>query len=225
MWSKPALRQAGRHLRATPFTLLVLALVCVVCPWFPGSFLTGPPEPWLAFAGVSLEGLRSGEWWSIWTSLFFTTNPLAYATAILMIVFLLGLAERHLGSLKTAGVFFGAQFACVSAFLLVTQVAQHSDDGWLSRMADTRLIGPYGAVLATALAASALLPTLWQRRLRTVALSISLLLVLYVGHAETVVGFLGALIGLARRVVDAKQPRPSPPASVHGQGSPEPACH
>ncbi|MEO3942592.1 DUF2156 domain-containing protein [Paenarthrobacter nicotinovorans] len=193
---KPALQQAGRHLRATPFTLVVLALF-VILSLASGSFLSGPPEPWLAFAGVSLDGLRSGEWWSIWTSLFFTTNPLAYVTAILMFLFLLGLAERRLGSLRAAGVFLGSQFACVTAFLLVTQVAQYSDDGWLSRMADTRLIGPYGAVLGTALAASALLPTLWQRRLRTVAISVSLLLVLYVGHAETVVGFLGALIGLA----------------------------
>lgn len=192
---KPALGRAVRHLRSTPFTLLVLA-VFVGLSLVSGSFLTGPPQPWLAVASVSLEGLRSGEWWSIWTSLFFTTNPLAYATAVLMILFLLGLAERQLGSLNTAGVFFGSQFCCISAFLLVTQVAQYVDDGWLSVMADIRLIGPYGAVLATALAASALLPTLWQRRLRTVLLSISLLLVLYVGHAETVVGFLGALIGL-----------------------------
>lgn len=192
---KPAVAQAGRHLRSTPFTLFVLALF-VGLSFVSASFLTGPPEPWLSVASVSLEGLRSGEWWSIWTSLFFTTNPLAYATAVLMILFLLGLAERKLGSLKTAGMFFGSQFGCVSAFLLVTQVAQYVDEGWLAEMADTRLIGPYAAVLATALASSALLPTLWQRRLRTVVLSISLLLVLYVGHAETVVGFLGALIGL-----------------------------
>lgn len=192
---KPAIGQAGRHLLATPFTLIVLALF-VVLSFVSGSFLAGPPEPWLPVAGVSLDGLRSGQWWSIWSSLFFTTNPLAYATAVLMILLLLGLAERHFGFLRTAGVFFGSQFACVSAFLLLTQVARYADDGWLSRMADTRLIGPYGAVLATTLAASALLPTLWQRRLRTVALSISLLLVLYVGHAETVVGLLGALIGL-----------------------------
>ncbi|WP_091323734.1 bifunctional lysylphosphatidylglycerol flippase/synthetase MprF [Arthrobacter sp. cf158] len=193
---KPAILKAGRHLRATPFTLLVLVLF-VGLSLAAGSFLSGPPEPWLSVAGVSLDGLRAGEWWSIWTSLFFTTNPLAYATAIMMFLLLLGLAERRFGSVRTAGVFFGSQFACVSAFLLVTQVARYADDGWLSRMAGTRLIGPYGAVLATALAASALLPTLWQRRLRTVVLSISLLLVLYVGHAETVVGFLGALIGLA----------------------------
>ncbi|MEQ4566077.1 DUF2156 domain-containing protein [Paenarthrobacter sp. CAP02] len=192
----PAIRQAGRHLRSTPFTLFALMLF-VVLSLASGSLLTGPPEPWLPVAGVSLAGLKAGEWWSIWTSLFFTTNPLAYVTAILMMLFLLGLAERRFGPLKTAGVFLGGQFACVSAFLLVTQIARQADDGWLSRMADTRLIGPYGAILATAMAASALLPTLWQRRLRTVTLSISLLLLLYVGHAETVVGFLGALIGLA----------------------------
>ncbi len=95
--AEPALRQAGRHLRSTPFTLLVLA-VFVGLSLASGSFLTGPPRPWLAVASVSLEGLRSGEWWSIWTSLFFTTNPLAYATAVLMILLLLGLAERQLGS-------------------------------------------------------------------------------------------------------------------------------
>ncbi|NHW45780.1 DUF2156 domain-containing protein [Paenarthrobacter sp. MSM-2-10-13] len=192
---RPALGQAGRHLRSTPFTMMVLALF-VGLSLVSASFLTGPAEPWLSVASVSLEGLRSGEWWSIWTSLFFTTNPVAYVTAVLMILFFLGLAERHLGSLRTAGVLFGGQFACVSAFLLVTQVAQYLGDGWLSGMAGIRLIGPYGAVLTTVLAASAILPTLWQRRLRTVVLAISLLLVLYVGHAETVVGFLGALIGL-----------------------------
>ncbi|MEI2279073.1 DUF2156 domain-containing protein [Paenarthrobacter ilicis] len=192
----PALKQAGRHLRSTPFTLSVLVLFLALS-LFSGSFLGGPPVHWLPVAGVSLQGVKSGEWWSIWTSLFFTTNPLAYVTALLMMLFLLGLAERHLGSSRTALVLLGTQFGCVSAFFLVTQVARHVDDGWLSRMADLRLIGPYGAILATALAASASLPTLWQRRLRTVTLSTSLLLVLYVGHAETVVGLLGALLGLA----------------------------
>ena len=64
-------------------------------------------------------------------------------------------------------------------------------------MVNARLIGPYAAVLAVALAASGLLPTLWQRRLRTAVVSVSLLLVLYVGHPETVVGLAGALAGLA----------------------------
>ncbi|MFJ5955068.1 bifunctional lysylphosphatidylglycerol flippase/synthetase MprF [Paenarthrobacter sp. NPDC092416] len=193
---RPALRQTRRHLKSTPFTLLVLAAF-VATSVLTGSFFAGPPEHMLPVAGVSMDGLKSGDWWSIWTSLFFTTNPLAFLTAALMILFMLGLAERHFGLRRTALVFFGSQFACVSAFLLVTQVARFADDGWLSKMVDTRLIGPYGAVIATALAASGVLPTLWQRRLRTVTISLSLLLVLYIGHAETVVGLLGAIIGLA----------------------------
>ncbi|WP_426007569.1 phosphatidylglycerol lysyltransferase domain-containing protein [Paenarthrobacter sp. NyZ202] len=189
------MRLTARHLRATPLTTAVLILFAAVSI-VSGSFLSGPPEAWLPVAGVSLSGLRSGQWWSLWTSLFFTTNALAFATAVLMILFLLGIAERYLGFLRTAVMFFGSQFACVAAFLTVTQVARVADDGWLSRMVDQRLIGPYGALIATALAASALMPTLWQRRLRTVALSVAILLVLYIGHAETVVGLLGALIGL-----------------------------
>lgn len=192
---QPVLRQAYKHLRATPFTSLVLALFVAVSI-LSGSILAGPEESMLPVAGVTLAGLRSGEWWSIWTSLFFTTNLLAFVTAALMILFLLGLAERRFGFFRTAGVFLGSQFACVAAFLTVTQVARYIDDGWISRMVDTPLIGPYGALIATALAASALLPTLWQRRLRTVVLSLSLLLVLYIGHAETVMGLVGALIGL-----------------------------
>ena len=129
--------------------------------------------------------------------MFFATNLLAYAAAALMILLLLGLAERQLGTRRTAVFYFAAQFAAVTLFLLLTQLARYADDGWLSRMVDARLMGPYAAVLAVSLASSGLLPTLWQRRLRTAVVSISLMLVLYVGHAETVVGFAGALAGLA----------------------------
>ncbi|MHC8608284.1 bifunctional lysylphosphatidylglycerol flippase/synthetase MprF [Paenarthrobacter ureafaciens] len=192
---QPVIRQAVRHVQSTPFTLFVVAVFLTVAA-LSGSILSGPPESLLPIAGVTLEGLKAGEWWSIWTSLLFTTNVPAFIVAVLMVLIFLGFSERHLGSLRTAGLFLGCQFACVTAFLLVTQVAQYVNDGWLSAMVDHRLIGPYGAVLATGLAASAKLTALWQRRFRTVALSLTLLLVLYVGHPETVVGFLGALVGL-----------------------------
>ncbi len=148
-------------------------------------------------ASVSAPGLKAGNWWSLFSSMFFATNLLAYAAAALMILLLLGLAERQLGTRRTAVFYFAAQFAAVTLFLLVTQLARYADDGWLGRMVDARLMGPYAAVLAVSLASSGLLPTLWQRRLRTAVVSVSLMLVLYVGHAETVVGFAGALAGLA----------------------------
>lgn len=193
---REGLRGVLDHLRAVPFTLAVIA-VLLITGAATGSILSGPPESLLDVASVSLPGLKAGHWWSLFTSLFFATNPLAYLAAALMILLLLGVAERQLGTRRTAVFFFAGQFAAVTLFLLVTQLARFSGDGWLGLMVNARLIGPYAAVLAVSLAASGLLPTLWQRRLRTALVSASLLLVLYVGHAETVVGLAGALAGLA----------------------------
>ena len=193
---REGLRGALGHLRAIPFTLAVLAALLVTGA-ATGSLLSGPPESLLDVASVSAPGLKAGRWWALFASLFFATNPLAYLSAALMILLLLGLAERQLGTRRTAVFFFAAQFAAVTLFLLLTQLARFAGDGWLGLMVEARLIGPYAAVLAVSLASCGLLPTLWQRRLRTAVVSVSLLLVLYVGHAETVVGLAGALAGLA----------------------------
>ncbi|MDQ4047274.1 MAG: hypothetical protein M3127_07925, partial [Actinomycetota bacterium] len=192
---RQAVKATLRHFRDTPLTLGVLAAF-IAAGAVTGSFLAGPPEPMLDFAAVSAEGLRAGRWWSLFTSTFFATNPAAYVAAALMILLLLGLAERTLGPVRTAAFYFGGQFAAVSLFLLITQLAQQAGDPWLGPMADTLLMGPYAPVLAASLAASGVFPALWQRRLRTAALSTSLLLVLYVGHPESVAGLLGALVGL-----------------------------
>jgi phosphatidylglycerol lysyltransferase len=192
---RPALNRITGALKSMPFSVAVLA-VFLAAGAATGSYLAGPPEQLLDVAGVSGPGLRAGNWWSLFTSLFFATNPMAYVAASLMILLLLGPAERRMGTPVAAAFFFGGQFAAVTLFLLLTQLAGYVGDGWLDRMADDILLGPYPAVLTAALAASGRLPVLWQRRLRTGVLSISLLLVLYVGHAETVIGLLGAVLGL-----------------------------
>ncbi|HEY8753442.1 MAG TPA: hypothetical protein VIM40_07330, partial [Arthrobacter sp.] len=199
LWSTivvPAGRRVWTYLRSVPLTLSILGIF-LVAGAVTGSFLSGPPEELLSLAGVSGPGLKAGNWWALVTALFFATNPLAYLVAALMILLLLGVAERNLGPLRTGALFLGGQFAAVTVFLLVTQLARYMGDGWLGLMVDSSLIGPYAAVLATSLAASGKLPVLWRRRLRTAVLSVSLLLVLYVGHAETVIGLVGAVVGLA----------------------------
>lgn len=189
------IRRLGRQLKRIPFSLAFL-IAFLATGAATGSYLAGPPDALLEAASVSAPGLQGGLWWTMFSSLFFATNPLAYLAASVMVLGLMGLAERQLGTLRTAVFFFAGQFAAVSLFLLVAQLALFAGDGWLGPMAEVRLIGPYGAILAVTLAACALLPALWQRRLRTAVVSGSLLLVLYVGHAETVVGLSGALAGL-----------------------------
>jgi phosphatidylglycerol lysyltransferase len=192
---RPARDRIFAGLKSMPFSVAVLA-VFLAAGAVTGSYLAGPPEQLLDGAGVSGPGLRAGNWWSLFTSLFFATNPLAYVSASLMILVLLGLAERKLGTAAAVALFLGGQFGAVTVFLLITQLAGYVGDGWLDLMADDILIGPYPAVLAAGLAATGRLPVLWQRRLRTGVLSISLLLVLYIGHAETVIGLIGAVLGL-----------------------------
>ncbi|MDE8669065.1 DUF2156 domain-containing protein [Pseudarthrobacter sp. H3Y2-7] len=192
----PALQRFMGYLRSVPLTLSILGIF-LATGLLTDSFLGGPPEELLPLAGVSAPGLRAGHWWSLVTSLFFATNPLAYLVASLMILLLLGVAERKLGKLQTAALLLGGQFAAVTVFLLLTQLARYAGDGWLGLMTENALIGPYAAVLAVSMASSGKLRVLWRRRLRTAVLSVALLLVLYVGHAETVIGLIGALVGLA----------------------------
>ncbi len=215
-------RRTLAHFRAVPFTLAVLAVFLVVGA-VTGSFLSGPPNALLPIASVSAPGLRAGHWWSLFTSMFFATNLLAYLAASLMILLLLGLAERHLGTLRTAVFFFAGQFAAVTLFLLITQLARYVGDGWLGLMVNARLIGPYAAVLAVALAASGLLPTLWQRRLRTAVVSVSLLLVLYVGHAGDRRRARRGTGRPGRRLVDPGRPGDTAPAPLHGTRNAQPA--
>ena len=137
-----------------------------------------------------------------------------------MILLLLGLAERQLGTLRTAVFYFAAQFAAVTLFLLLTQLARYADDGWLGRMVDARLMGPYAAVLAVSLAASGLLPTLWQRRLRTAVVSVSLMLVLYVGHAGDRRRVRRGTGGAGGRLVDPGRPGHPAPAPLHRDAKP-----
>jgi len=190
------LRGIRDHFLRLPFTFSVL-VVFLLTAAATGSFLNGPQGLVLDFASVSADGLQAGRWWTMFSSLFFATNPLAYLAASLMILGLLGIAERRLGALRTAVFFLAGQFAAVTLFLLLTQLARYAGDGWLGLLVNSRLTGPYGALLAVTLTACGLLPVLWQRRLRTAALSVAVLLVLYVGHAETIVGLTGALAGLA----------------------------
>ncbi|GAB4099725.1 DUF2156 domain-containing protein [Sinomonas halotolerans] len=189
-------RWAGERARRHPLTAgLVAALWTVALS--TGSLLAGPSAALLEFVGADLASLRAGHWWGVLTSLFFVTNPLAYAGATILLAVLVPLAERAYGTVRAAALFFGGHLASLTAFLLVTQVADRAGELWLGGMADDPLLGPYPAALFAAMAASPALGVLWRRRLRAALLGVSATLVLYVGHSEAVLGLIGALLGLA----------------------------
>jgi lysylphosphatidylglycerol synthetase-like protein (DUF2156 family) len=178
-----------------PFTLAVVAAMWIAGA-ATGSILSGPPPAVLDIVGGDVGSLRAGQWWAALTSIFFVTNPLAYLAATVVVAALVPVAETAYGSVRAALLFFAGDFASVTVFFIVTQVARLGGDGWLGSMVEDPVLGPYPAALFTAMAASPSLGVLWRRRLQAGVLGISGMLALYVGHSETVLGVIGALLGL-----------------------------
>jgi lysylphosphatidylglycerol synthetase-like protein (DUF2156 family) len=162
-----------------------------------GSILAGPDQQLYDIVGGDFASLRSGQWWAFATSIFFASNPLAYAAGTVVLAVLVPISERALGTLRTLALFFGGQLASLVVFFAITQFARWSGDDWLGAMVDVPVLGPYPAALVCGLAASASMGTLMRRRVRAVVLAAAGMLVLYVGHSETVLGLIGALVGLA----------------------------
>ncbi len=183
-------------LRRTPFTVGVLVVFWTLAA-ATGSLLAGPGSGPLAEFSGQLQHYRDGHWWTLFTAIFFATNPAAYIVSTVLIAGAVGLLELRAGSLQAALVFFGGHVAAVLVFSVVTQLARYAGDGWLGQMTDATALGPYPAVAACAMVAAARFGPLWRRRLRVGVFAVALMLVLYVGHAETVLILAGALAGVA----------------------------
>ena len=186
---------AARGVGRVPLTVSLIAALWIV-GLATGSILAGPPEDVLAVVGGDIGSLRAGQWWGAVTSIFFVTNPLAYAGATLVLAILVPVAETAYGPLRAAALFVGGHVASITVFFALTQLARLGGDGWIGAMVEDPVLGPYPAALFAAMAASPSLGVLWRRRLRAAVLGISGTLTLYVGHSETVLGLIGALLGL-----------------------------
>ncbi|WP_136609720.1 DUF2156 domain-containing protein [Sinomonas albida] len=183
-------------LRRYPVTLAIVASLWGV-GIATGSILSGPDPALYDIVGGDLASLRSGQWWAALTSVFFASNPLAYLAGTIVVAGLVPFSERVFGAWRTLALFFGGQLASIIAFFAVAQIARWSGDDWLGSMVDVPILGPYPAALVCGLAASGSLGALIRRRLRALVLAVATMLVLYVGHSETVLGLIGALLGLA----------------------------
>lgn len=178
-----------------PVTLSLIGVFWVV-GIATGSLLSGPDARLYGFVGGDFASLRSGQWWGVATSIFFASNPFAYVAGTVVIGALVPFAERAFGPLRTIALFFGGQLVSLIAFFTVAQIAQWAGDDWIGAMVDVPVLGPYPAALVCGLGASGTLGAFVRRRLRAVVLAVAGMLVLYVGHSETVLGLIGALVGL-----------------------------
>jgi lysylphosphatidylglycerol synthetase-like protein (DUF2156 family) len=198
-------RQAGAHraqplprygLRRIPLTWLLIVLL-----WSAGaatgSLVSGPPQALGPFVAIGPDTLTRGEWGPALASLLFPGGVASYVLATVVLLLCVGFAETTLGSGRALAAVMAGHLAAV--FLFVGSVAAGDELGssWLSSMQHPALAGPFAGSLAAVMAASPGISPLWRRRLRSLGLAVTIMLLLYVGHPQNVLAFLGVLSGLA----------------------------
>lgn len=178
----------GRVAARLPATLSILAALVAVA-------LCDLANPDLALS-YQLSGLQAGHWWTVLSSALLVSSPAALVIALLLGAVFFGTLEYRAGSLRALAAALTGQLGALILFGLLSQATQQAGDGWLGTMVDAPLSGPWAMFACTGLAASAYLGPLWRRRFRVAILSVTVMLMAYVGHPATVLLLCGAVVGL-----------------------------
>ncbi|WP_082634156.1 bifunctional lysylphosphatidylglycerol flippase/synthetase MprF [Arthrobacter alpinus] len=182
-------------IRRAPFsTALIVAIV--VAHGLSGAFLSRLPRTVAGTWGYQSTDLLSDKWWNMFTTLFLSSNTGSMLLGVGVVGAAVGIAEFTLGSLRTAAFFCATQVAAVVLYAAVLALGNLGGIEWTAGMDQATLLGPFAAAAGTLLAASQGISLLWRRRVRVLVLAVSLMLSVYVGHAQHVFILLAGVAGL-----------------------------
>ncbi|GAA1849812.1 DUF2156 domain-containing protein [Pseudonocardia ailaonensis] len=193
----PWYRQALRYPGHAPLTVAVVIGIWVLgaCT---GSLWNGPSAVLAAHVGAGIDPLAHGVWWGLLTSAFWCQGLDSYILSTGMIIALLPIAERRIGSGRTAALAALVQVVGSLLGLGVVWVLDHVADGrWADQLVASVTVGPGTAVVGTTLAVSAGMAALWRRRLRLGLVIAIVVFALYSGLLGDVLRLTAGLFGLA----------------------------
>jgi phosphatidylglycerol lysyltransferase len=189
--------RALRLARHAPFTVLLVALIWVLGA-ATASLVHGPSPALAASIGAGLGPIRAGAWWGLATSALWCRGLASYVVSTLLVVALLPVAERRLGSVRAVGLAVLVQVGGSALGLAwVWLLDRYADGRWADQLAVSVAVGPGTAVVGVTLVASACLAALWRRRLRLVLVIALLMLALYSGLIGDLLRLSAGLLGLA----------------------------
>ncbi|NMI00745.1 DUF2156 domain-containing protein [Pseudonocardia sp. K10HN5] len=194
-------------LRRAPLTVGSVPLLWVIGA-VTGSLWRGPSRELRAAIGAGPGPLRDGHWWSLFTSATWCPGLASYVVNSIAIVALLPVAERRLGSLRTAGLLGVVQVVGTLAGLGLVALITIGGGRWADHLQVAVAVGPGAALVGTLLAASAGLAALWRRRLRLVLLAVLAMLALYSGLLGDVLRLAAGVFGLVLGMLTLGRLRP-----------------
>ncbi|WP_221775759.1 bifunctional lysylphosphatidylglycerol flippase/synthetase MprF [Pseudonocardia petroleophila] len=221
------LPRAGRRIRraasARPVTVALLVALWTVGV-VSGSILAGPAPNLLAGAGIGLAPVAAGRWWVVATAPFLAPDPVDYLWSSVEVAVLVGLAERVLGSARVAALAAVVQVAGGLLGLALVAGIGMLGGRWAAQLEGAVAVGPTPLALGCALAATAMLPALWRRRLRLLLLVVLAMLVLYSGLLSDVLRLSAGVVGLVVGAMWAARRRAAAAAGDRGRGAGRPAA-
>ncbi|MFE0460966.1 rhomboid family intramembrane serine protease [Kitasatospora sp. NPDC058965] len=182
-------------LRQAPMTV-VLILTLWILGGLTGSLGHGPPPELLKYVGVGIQSLSAGYWWTPVSSMFWCSGIAAYVVNTLMLVALGPLASRRLGRLRAIALVLGGQVLGTLIGTGLVRLGIAVGETWTLGLHDQYGLGPTVGVFALAGALSFRLSALWRRRLQLLVVLVPAVMMLYIGHLQSVQRVVGAGLGL-----------------------------
>ncbi|WP_423917444.1 bifunctional lysylphosphatidylglycerol flippase/synthetase MprF [Frigoribacterium sp. 2-23] len=177
---------------------IVIAVVLVVLALASGGALRGPSEAFRDMVGAGPEDpSRPAVWLRPLTSVLFASDLVELIVAVVLVLVLVGAAERRLGAAATVVAFVVTGAVASAAGIGVQLLGLAVGDVWAIEVAHSSTLHPFTPALGTIMAASASAGPLWRRRIRLIGFSAIVTFLLYNGHPSGLFALFGALTGLA----------------------------
>ncbi|HEY3436359.1 MAG TPA: DUF2156 domain-containing protein [Actinotalea sp.] len=203
----------ARLARRAPLSLSLVALLWLVAAG-TGSVLHGPRH---LRSALLLDGARSLHHpAAIVLSMLWAPDVTAYVAGTAVLLTLGVLAESRLGTARYAVALVGTHTAAAATVVGAAWVVGQTHPGWSRAFLTVQLGTPAAGVVGAVLAASAVLPTLWRRRVRVGAVTLVVAMVLFYGGGLAVLLLAATGYGLVLgRTFRAARVTASPVGSVH----------
>jgi phosphatidylglycerol lysyltransferase len=185
-------RLAARQPFALAYAAALLALALLTGP------VTGPDQNLRQLFGTGYEPLvENGHWWSPLTSVFFVHSGFELLLALFGALVVLGLAERLLGTRRLTVVFALTAIAGPVLGTLGQSLGVSTGEMWSRGVRELEALDPGTPIAGCILAASGVAGALVRRRIRVLAFSAMLVLLLFSGQPSDLYRLLAGLLGLA----------------------------
>lgn len=186
-------------------TRIPLALSLTLLMWVAGiatgSVISGPPQDLAASVSIAPGLLLRGQWWPAFGSLLFPGALASYVLATAVVLGCVGLAEATMGFRRTLVAFVVGHLAALLLYVAVIELGAGLGSEWLASLRHPALLGPFAASLAALMAASPRISALWRRRIRSLSIAVTVMLLLYIGHPQSLDSLLGVVTGIGIGVV------------------------